>query len=336
MVELKKSLIKNIPTKTGIYLMKNAVGKTIYIGKAKNIKSRVGSYFNVGDNNPRLVSLLNELEFIDFIVTKDEREALILENSLIKTHRPKYNIRLKDDKSYSFLALTLKDNFPRFVAMRRVRDDGSLYYGPFASSGALKQTKRQVSKLFGIRDCSDKKFSRHRQRPCLNYDLRLCLGPCAKKVDRETYMGSVDRVRIMLNRGRKDLVRVLKKEMNRSAREERFDDAIRLRDQVKTLEKDTEVSKVLSSDFDDRDVLCVQKRPDGYEVVVLFYRSGSITDRAEYSFDNFHRDENELAQQFMSRFYHSGRYIPKEILINVKINALDIYKKWLCEKKESR
>ncbi|MGI9553419.1 MAG: excinuclease ABC subunit UvrC [Thermodesulfobacteriota bacterium] len=334
MIESKKTLLKKIPKKTGIYLMKNMSGKPIYIGKAKDLKSRVSSYFNLGgDNRPQIQYLIKEIESIDFIITKDEREALILENSLIKTHKPKYNIRLKDDKSYSFLALTVKEKFPKLIRTRRIKENGTLYYGPFASAGALKQTKKLIHKLFQVRDCSDEKFKRYWQRPCLNYNLHLCLGPCAKKVDQNTYDDAVNQAKSFLNGDKKDLVRILKKDMYRAAEVEDFDEAMYFRDQIKLLEKDLEVQKVLSSNLDDRDIIGVYKSSDSYEVVVMFSRFGSIVDSSEYSINNFHQDDREVMQQFISRFYQDGRYIPTEILVNKAIENKTTYEDWLSDKK---
>ena len=334
MVDQKKSLCKDIPKKTGIYLMKNSAGKPIYIGKAKDLKSRVSSYFNNGgDNRPQIHYLIREIESIDFIVTKDEREALILENSLIKTHKPKYNIRLKDDKSYSFLALTVKDKYPKLLRARRIKENGTLYYGPFASAGALKQTKKLIHKLFQVRDCSEEKFKRYWQRPCLNYNIHLCLGPCAKKVDTDTYMDAVNQAKAFLNGDKKDLIKILKKDMLKAAELENYDEAAYFRDQIKMLEKDLEVQKVLSSNLDDRDIIGLHKGKESYEIVVMFSRFGSIVDSAEYSINVYHEDEKEVLQQFLGRFYQDGRYIPTEILINTKIDNKETYEIWLSERK---
>ena len=334
MVELKRSLFKDIPKKTGIYLMKNASGRPIYIGKAKDLRSRVNSYFNAGgDNRPQINYLIKELEAVDFIVTKDEREALILENSLIKTHKPKFNIRLRDDKSYSFLSLTVKDKFPRLIRTRRVKEDGNLYYGPFASTGGIKQTRNLIHKLFQIRDCSDEKFKRYWQRPCLNYNLNLCLGPCAKKVDQSTYLNAVDQAKALLNGDRKKLIKILKKDMYKAAQDEKFDEATYFRNQIRVLKKDIEVNKVLSSNLDDRDIIGVYKNFNSYEIVIMFFRFGSIVDSTEYSISNFYHGEKEVVQQFVSRFYQNGRYIPTEILVNVAIDSTSAYEGWLSEKK---
>ena len=326
MNEFKKILIKDIPKKTGIYLMKNRTGKPIYIGKAKNLRSRVRSYFNTGgDGRPQIHYLIKEVESIDFIVTKDEREALILENSLIKTHKPRFNIRLKDDKSYSFLCITNRDNFPSLVRSRRIKENGSSYYGPFASAGALKQTKRLVHRLFKLRDCSEEKFKRYWQRPCLNYNLKLCLGPCAKKVDEDRYAQAVKQANAFLNGDKKDLIKILTKDMKREAELENYEEAAEIRDQIKMLEKDHEAQRIVSTNLDDRDIVGVHRSGERFEVVVMFSRFGSIVDKTEYSIRRFFGDDKEFMQQFISRFYQEGRYIPTEVLININIDDKSSY-----------
>jgi len=334
MIESKKSLLKNIPKKTGIYIMKNTNGKPVYIGKAKDLKNRVSSYFNQkGDNRPQIGYLVKEIYSIDYIVTKGEREALILENSLIKTHKPKYNIRLKDDKSYSFLSITYKDKFPKLLRTRRVKEDGSLYYGPFASAGALKQTKYLVHKLFQLRDCTDEKFKRHWQRPCLNYNLHLCLGPCAEKVSREKYSETVNQAKSFLSGDKKQLVTMLKKDMYRAAEETNFEEAAYLRDQIKLLTNDLDVQKVPSSNFDDKDIIGIFESGGNFELIVLFSRFGSIIDKSEFSINGVYSGEEEVMQQFLSRFYQDRRYIPKEIILRTRIEDKGIYQDWLSEKK---
>ena len=335
MIESKKSLLNNIPKKTGIYIMRNTGGKPVYIGKAKDLKSRVSSYFNQsGDNRPQINYLVSEIDSIDYIVTKGEREALILENSLIKSHKPKYNIRLKDDKSYSFLTITGKDKYPKLLRSRRVREDGSQYYGPFASAGALKQTKHLVHKLFQLRDCTDEKFKRHWQRPCLNYNLKLCLGPCADKVSiRKSTLMQFRRLKSFLSGDKKQLISMLKKDMYRAAEETNFEEAAYLRDQVKLLTNDLDVQKVLSSNFDDKDIVGVYKSGETIEIVVLFSRFGSIIDKSEFSLNSLYADENETMQQFIGRFYQDGRYIPKEIILGSGITDKKLYEDWLSDKK---
>ena len=204
-MSLTREKVASVPASTGVYLLKDKKGRSVYIGKAKNLRSRVFSYLGDGEDaqRPHITYLMNEAEDIDYFVTSNEREALILENSLIKQKKPKYNIRLRDDKNYLSLRLDLKERFPRLSLTRRVLRDGALYYGPFASADALKKAKRLIHKVFPLRDCTDEKFRRHSSRPCLSYYMGLCLGPCADKVGEEGYGEVVEQTRMFL-RGEKE------------------------------------------------------------------------------------------------------------------------------------
>lgn len=334
MNQSKNSLIGSLPAKTGVYLLKDKKDNPIYIGKAKNIKSRVNSYFSSkGDNRPQTLYIIRELVNVDFIVTKNEREALLLENSLIKRHKPKFNIRLKDDKTYASLCLTVKEKFPKLIFTRRVKEDGSIYYGPFASGDALKQTKRLIHTLFPVRDCTDVKFKRHWQRPCLNYNLNLCLGPCAGKVTEEKYEETVNQAKIFLSGNRKELVRVLEKSMYKASEELRYEDAAYYRDQIKLMKKNIEVDKHITSNQKDKDILGFYKSDKFYEFVVLFSRDGSIVDKVGYSVKNLNVQDKHVLQEFLSRFYQDGKYVPREVLIQAEIDDKEMYEGWLSDKK---
>ena len=330
----KEVLVKSLPNKTGVYIMKNGKGKTIYVGKAKNIRNRVNSYFNKsGDNRYQTGYLVKEIKSIDYLITKDEREALLLENSLIKNQRPKFNIRLKDDKTYASLCLTVKEKFPKLIFTRRPKDDGSVYYGPFSSAGALKQTKKIVHKLFPIRDCTNEKFKRHWDRPCLNYNLKLCSGPCASKISEESYREIVNQTRSFLTGNKRQLLKILKDNMRKASDEMRYEDAAYQRDQIFLLEKNIEVDKHINSDKKDKDVVGFNRDNGIYEFVVLFFRNGSVVDKAEYSIKNFAAEESQVLREFIGRFYQTGRYIPSEILLQLKMEDKGLYENFLSEKR---
>ena len=330
----KSVLVKNLPTKTGVYIMKDGRGKTIYVGKAKNIRSRVGSYFNKsGDNRYQTNFLVKEINSIDYLITNDEREALLLENSLIKNQKPKYNIRLKDDKTYASLCLTVKEKFPKLIFTRRIRDDGSVYFGPFSSSGALKQTKKIVHKLFPVRDCTNEKFKRHWDRPCLNYNLKICSGPCANKINEEDYESIVNQARSFLTGNKRQLLKILRDNMRKASQEMRYEDAAYQRDQIFLLEKNIEVDKRINSDRKDKDIIGFNNDNGLYEFVVLFFRGGSIVDNAEFSIKNISENDAQVLREFVGRFYQNGRYIPSEIIIQQKIEDKELYENLLTEKR---
>ena len=199
------------------------------------------SYLHEGGDpeRPHIAYLMKEVEDLDYFVTRNEREALVLENSLIKQKKPRYNIRLRDDKNYLSLRLDPRERFPRLTLTRRVLKDGALYYGPFASADALKKAKRLIHKVFPLRDCTDEKFRRHSARPCLSYYMGMCLGPCAGKVDEAGYNEVVDRTRMFLRGEKNRIIEMLRDNMEKASEETRYEDAAHYRDQVKLLEKNS-------------------------------------------------------------------------------------------------
>ncbi|NIP31708.1 MAG: excinuclease ABC subunit UvrC [Candidatus Dadabacteria bacterium] len=328
-------LIASFPGRPGVYIMKNKSERPIYIGKAKNLKTRVRSYFHneKGDYRLQIPYLINEVETVDYIITKNESEALILENSLIKTHKPKYNIRLKDDKTYSSLRLSVRDRFPKLTFTRKIKQDGAAYFGPFASQESLRQTTRLVHKLFPIRDCSDTKFNRHKNRPCLSYYIKLCSGPCAGRISSEEYDKLVHQVNIFLSGDRKELIKIIKSNMYRASEETRFDDAAYYRDQLKYIEKNAEVDKLFSSDLSDKDIIGFYREDENYNFTVLQSRNGSVVDKSDFSFKSYNNKTEEIISEFLSRFYSTDRYIPSEIIVSELINDNKFYSVWLTKKR---
>jgi len=200
---LEKETIKQAPENTGVYIFKDKKGKILYIGKAKNLKNRLLSYINYKKSQTtQIFFLLRESKNFDYFITKNEREALLLENSLIKQKKPKYNIKLKDGKNYSSIRLNPKEKTPRICFTRQIKNDGAIYYGPFTSSEALKKTKQLIQKVFSIRDCTEQKFKAHSERPCLNYYTGLCSGPCANKVSVEEYVEAAKEAETFFERGK--------------------------------------------------------------------------------------------------------------------------------------
>ncbi len=272
------------PSGCGVYLMKDSDAKVLYIGKGSNLKNRVRSYFGRNsDSRPQISHLMREVSGVDYILTRDEHEALILENSLIKKHKPKFNIQLKDDKTYASLRLSMNEDFPRLSITRRVGGDGASYFGPFAHGGALKKTAKLVHKLFSIRDCPNGKFKRHRERPCLNYDMGLCSAPCAGLIDKEKYRALCERAEVFLRGNRGDIASVIKKKMKKAADDMRYEDASYYRDQIEALGTNRGFEKVVSSNFTDKDVIEVAADENSFEFVVLFHRGGAVADKAEFS-----------------------------------------------------
>lgn len=329
-----KEKLKSIPQSTGVYLLKNKKGLSLYIGKAKNLRSRISSYLNEGEGEqrPQIVYLMQEVVDVDYFVTRNEREALVLESSLIKQKKPKYNIRLRDDKNYLSLRLDPRENYPRLSLTRRVLKDGAIYYGPFASADALKKSKRLIHKIFPLRDCTDEKFRRHSARPCLNYYMGLCLGPCAGKSGEEGYRDVVDRTRMFLKGEKKQIIKLLKDSMGKASDEMRYEDAASYRDQIRLLEKNLDAQMFVTPSTKDKDVVGFYREGQRVEFSILFFRGGSLVDRTTYSFKSALGEDNEILEEFLSQFYGGNRFVPKEIIVPLKVASSRDISIWFSEK----
>jgi len=314
--------------------MKDERGRPIYIGKAKNLRNRVRSYYQGRGtkNRPQLPYIIQQVNDLDYIVTQNAREALLIENSLIKKHKPKFNIQLKDDKNYASLRLDINDKFPRLTYTRKVLNDGALYFGPFSSGDALRKTKRLIHKIFPLRDCTDGKFKRHSQRPCLNYFMKLCAGPCAGKVSEGEYGEVVEHAKMFLKGKIREMLKLLKESMNQASEELRFEDAAHYRDQICFLQQHPDVQGLISATQTDMDIVGYYREAQSVDFVVLFSRGGNIIDKSEFNFDNASWEDNEVLRQFLTQFYGVDRFIPKEILIPVGFEGSDIFSDWLSEK----
>ena len=333
-MSIDKEKVKSIPQSTGVYLLKDAKGRTIYIGKAKNLRSRVQSYLGKGeyDQRPQIANLVIDAVDVDYIVARNEREALVLENSLIKQKKPKYNIRLKDDKNYLSLRIDPRENFPRLSLTRRVLKDGAIYYGPFASAGALKKAKRFIHKIFPLRDCTDQKFKRHEERPCLNYYMGLCLGPCAGRSDKEKYREVVDQMRMFLKGEKRQIIKHIKDSMQKASDEMKYEEAAKYRDQIMLLERNIDGQMFVTPGTQDKDVVGFHREGQRAEFSILFFRGGSLVDNSTYSFKNAVGEDNEVLEEFLSQFYGGNRFVPKEIIVPLKIDRIKEIGTWLSEK----
>ncbi|GJM17050.1 MAG: UvrABC system protein C [Thermodesulfobacteriota bacterium] len=333
-MSFSREKLKSIPKSTGVYLLKNEKGRSIYIGKAKDLRSRLASYFNEAEDiqRPQIMYLMQEVADVDYFVTRNEREALVLENSLIKQKKPRYNIRLRDDKNYLSLRLDPREIFPRLSLTRRVLKDGAIYYGPFASADALKKSKRLIHKIFPLRDCTDEKFRRHAARPCLNYYMGLCLGPCAGKSGEQGYGDVVDQVRMFLRGEKKQITKLLKSSMQKASDDMRYEDAASYRDQIRLLEKNMDAQMFVTPNTKDKDVVGFYREGQRVEFAILFFRGGSLVDRTTYSFKNAIVEDQEILEEFLSQFYGGNRFVPKEIVVPLKVQSSNDIGEWLSEK----
>lgn len=330
-------LLKSLPSDPGVYLLKDNRGKSLYIGKAKNLRNRVRSYFqNRNELRPQITHMVQQIYDVDFLITQNEREALIIENSLIKKNKPQYNIQLKDDKTYASLRLDLKEKFPRLTYTRRVVNDGSLYFGPFASGDALRKTKRLIHRIFPLRDCTDTKFKRHLQRPCLNYYMKLCSGPCAGKVTEVQYNSVVAHAKLFLKGRMKEMKSLLRKSMYDASEEMRFEDAAHYRDQINFLDKHPDLQGLISASQTDMDIVGFYRESSQAEFVVLFSRGGVILEKSEFYFDNANLEDDEILREFLAQYYGVERFIPHEILIPIDFDGFDVFRDWLSDKHAKR
>jgi len=327
--------VNHFPSRPGVYRMRDAHGKVLYVGKAKDLRARVRTYLRDGaDGRPRVRFLMARVADVDFVVTDSEKEALILENTLIKRHRPRYNVDLRDDKTYLSLRMDVQNPFPRLTMVRQIKRDGALYFGPYSSARSLRETLELVQRIFPLRQCSEREF-RQRTRPCLYCQIRGCRAPCCGMVDPEAYRVIVDQVVLFL-RGRSGrLLADLRRAMDEAAARLEFEEAGRLRDRVRAVELTLERQKAVTHRPVDRDVVALVREGTEVQVAVLVVRSGNLIDRRAYHFAEVQADDAEVAAQFLQQYYRGDRIVPAEVLMGAEVLAEDrfLLEEWLEEKR---
>ena len=311
-VPVIRERLADAPALPGVYLFSGG-GKVLYVGKASNLRARLGAYARGGDGRQQIAFLVRRVEVVDWLVTRTEKEALLLESNLIKQHKPRYNIRLKDDKSYVSVKITT-DAWPRVVVTRRIVQDGSRYFGPFHSASGVRETLDLIRKVFPLRTCSDGVF-RNRARPCLEYQIRRCLGPCVLPVDRVAYGRHLDAVALLLEGRTESLVRMLDEQMLKASQELRFEDAARLRDQIGAVRATGERQQVLSHEERDRDVLGVHREGGRVEIKVLVVRRGRLLASRQFSFEDVGLADEEIVGAVLSQIYAAAVDMPPELLV---------------------
>jgi excinuclease ABC subunit C len=309
---------KTFPRAPGVYLMSDARGKVLYVGKAKELRARLRNYTAPGgDGRPQIPHLIRRVAGVRCIVTATEKEALLVENTLIKEHRPPFNVFLRDDKEYLLLRIDRKEEFPRPELVRRVARDGAAYFGPYSSARGIRETLRLLFRLFPLCSCSPKKFA-SRRRPCLNYQMGRCGGACAGMISREEYLPAVENAIRFLKGDYRDLVKRWKEEMARLARELKFEEAGRIRDRIATLEGTLVRQRVVHAVPGDVDAVGWHREGHEATAAVLHVRSGRLTDAHSYSF-RVEGAEDEALSSFLLQHYSEGAYFPGEILLPMEI-----------------
>lgn len=307
-----KNALAVLPDKPGVYLMHDATGKVIYVGKAVVLKNRVRSYFrNLASHTPKVKAMVAKIAEIETIVTSSEVEALILECNLIKKYRPRYNIMLKDDKTYPYLKVTMQEDFPRLVVTRRQTRDGAKYYGPYADAGAMRTAVKLLRGMFPLRTCR----KMNPDRPCLNYHIKRCLAPCAGYVSRAEYGNMIKSVCMVLDGRTNELERDLQRRMQEAADNYAFEEAARLRDQLQAVKRLNEQQKAVTNNGGDMDVIGYGQDITGSCIQIFFVRKGKLIGRDNFFLHDEGDNEVEVLSAFIKQYYNEATFIPREIIL---------------------
>ena len=324
--------VKNAPASPGVYLMKDKDGKVIYVGKASNLKNRIKNYFGRTDGRSMVSFLIAKVRDIEFLVTETEKEALILENNLIKEHRPRYNVNFRDDKTYFNIRIDPTATFPRFQLVRRPKKDGARYFGPYPSSASAKETLRFIQSIFRLRTCTDQEVT-SRKRPCLEYEIKRCLAPCARLIDEASYEGLVNDSMAFMEGREKKLIADLCVRMDTASENLRFEEAAVLRDTIAAIEETLEKQTVVSGLSKDRDVFGIHRDGNLTQICILYERTGKIIGKMTFPLFRIRSESSEILSSLMKQYYDGGAYIPDEIIIPLDIEDRAVMMEWLSEKK---
>jgi len=329
-----KEKMTSAPRSPGVYMMQDASGKVIYVGKANDLKNRVSSYLTGRDTRPMAPFLMARASDIAFITTATEKEALILENNLIKKHRPRYNVILRDDKTYYHLSLDPAETFPRLRLVRKRQNDAALYFGPYPSGLAARETLRFIQRIFPLRTCRDRDFQL-RARPCLEYQIGRCLAPCKNRIDEAAYRTLVENAVSFLRGRRRELISDLKRQMEQAAQDLNFEEAARLRDRIGALSHALEKQNVDWGGGEDQDVLGVFSDSETHRICILFVRAGKLTGSKSFTPVKTKADREEILSSALRQHYDEAG-LPEEILLPYSLPDEAVLLEWLAEKQQKR
>jgi excinuclease ABC subunit C len=330
--------IDHLPNEPGVYIYKNSQGKIVYVGKARSLRQRVRSYFQESRPlDPKTEHLVSEISDLEYIVTDNEVEALILESTLVKNHQPRYNIHLKDDKSFPYLKLTVNESYPRIYITRRIRKDGALYFGPFLPASYARQTLKLINKYFKLRTCNldiDGTLS----RPCLDYQMKRCLGPCVSGIcSKEEYDRAVEDVKLLLSGKTDDLIRRLEIRMNEAAEKTYYEAAAMYRDWISMVKDMSERQKMVLEGQDDCDLFGYCQEGSQLALDVFAMRGGRLVGRREFFWEDLISfDPGEFFSQALIQYYLQDTFTPKEVYIPTEIEDAEVIESWLSERKGNR
>lgn len=352
-------VLRNLPLQPGVYLMKDAQGGILYVGKAKRLRLRVRSYFTLsGIPSHRILTMVSQIADLEYIVTDSEIEALILESTLIKKHKPPYNVMLKDDKNFPYIKLTLHEEFPRVTTVRKVTRDGALYFGPYVKAGAMQKTLKLIKRLFPLRLCSGNVTVGSRERPCFEYEIHRCPGVCAGKCTKAAYWETVEEVKLFLQGKKDELLGELRQRMQAHADRLEFEQAARLRDQIQSVEHVMQRQKIVSTHLENQDVLATARQGMQVALQIFFVRNGILLGRKAFNFSELAQgnaqsagqpqaalpeaeqagraetlDQQEVLRAFVEQYYVKDVLIPDEILLPAAIPNQDMLAEWLSDRK---
>ncbi len=327
-------ILEGLPAAPGVYIMKDARGKPIYIGKAAILRNRVRQYFQPASGDIRdFVPLLEGIVVdIETVITSNEKEALLLENTLIKRHQPRFNVNLKDDKNFLVLRLDPDGEWPRLEVVRRLGDDGAYYFGPYHSASSCREALRAVNRHFQLRTCTDHVLH-NRRRPCLQYQIKRCPAPCVLPVSRDAYGEQVRDVRLFLTGKSDELLDRLRGRMKDAAGRTEFEVAAEIRDSIRALETSLEEQRVVSTDFADQDLIGYHREGIALEIVVMSIRGGTLNGSRAFSFTGQEFPDAELLSSFVGLYYDLGAPPPDEVLLPVEIEDAELKSEWLTERR---
>jgi len=333
--------LKKLPAEPGVYLMKDKYDNIIYVGKAISLKNRVRQYFQSSKNHSsKVVSMVKNIAKFEYIITDSELEALILECNLIKQYRPKYNVLLRDDKTYPYIKVTTNEDYPRILKVRKVLKDKAKYFGPYTNTTAVNDTLEIIRNTYQIRNCNidiDKAI-KNKVRPCLNMHIKKCVGPCTGIVSKEEYNKMIEEIILFLSGKEEKLIEILKEKMNKCAMEFNFEEAAVYRDKIRSLEEMMQKQKIDTHSSDvNQDVIAMARAHDEACVQIFFVRNGKIVGREHFILEGvMDSSRASILGSFVKQFYMEQEYIPKEIIIEDEIEDMAILEEWLSSKKSQK
>ena len=322
--------LKKLPDKPGVYLMRDKNDTVIYVGKAVVLKNRVRQYFRKNNKTPRIEKMVSLIDHFEYIVVASEDEALILECNLIKKYRPKFNVLLKDDKTYPYICVNVKDDFPYVYMTRKILADGSKYFGPYPSVNAAKEMVNFIKEKFQIRQCKNFK---NKDRACLNYHIKKCLAPCMGYISKEDYRTQIEQIMLLLDGKTDSIIKMAKQEMKEYSENMEYEKAASIRDRIMAIERVSEKQKVANISENNIDVIGLYKNEVTVCVEIFYVRSSKMIGRDHYFFDELKdMDEDEIVSGFIKQFYMASLDIPNKIMIRYDLDEKDILEKWLAER----